>query len=151
MTRRRLLAGSLFLAAAASCTFAFIAGARRSAMYDNDSWEAGVDRGALYFDQIAIQRRSYVFRGWSFGPAADQGSLQWLPSFLMEYPWISASLPLWIPAALGVAATFIAWRDRPGPHLQCPHCRYDLRGLPRLPDQPPFCPECGSASGGPTA
>jgi hypothetical protein len=31
-------------------------------------------------------------------------------------------------------------------HLRCPHCGYDIRGLPSSPDDgATICPECGSA------
>jgi len=62
-----------------------------------------------------------------------------------------------VPMLSPFAATVIFWlgarRARVGrttrvmlAHRRCPHCGYDLRGLPRLPeDGATRCPECGCA------
>ena len=53
------------------------------------------------------------------------------------------NIPLWCPLLLSATATaFLYRRSRHLPNL-CPHCHYNLRGLPPSPTGQISCPECG--------
>ena len=74
--------------------------------------------------------------GISAGDSDQRWRLRWLPSIDRQALSTWVGLPLWIPAAAALALASLRRRPAPG---QCPHCRYDRRGLdPAAP-----CPECG--------
>jgi len=63
---------------------------------------------------------------------------------------ISPFTGVWVgPVILWVGAYYIRFQRTAKvmlKHLRCPHCGYDLRGLPRdLADGATVCPECGCA------
>lgn len=71
----------------------------------------------------------------------------WLPSFSWLQPvgW-ALIIPLWIPAALGLAVGVPAWvLDRRARRAiaagACPKCHYDRSGIPAAA----LCPECSAA------
>ncbi len=74
-------------------------------------------------------RAAFPFRWWTDGDLSGPSWRVWVP--------------LWMPAALALAATAAAWRldmlARPG---LCQKCGYDRAGL--APGS--VCPECGTAT-----
>lgn len=65
-------------------------------------------------------------------------------------PWWLLLANFWVvPFVLGIAARELRERRIHSVmlhHRRCPHCGYDLRGLPRDPaDRATACPECGHA------
>jgi hypothetical protein len=91
------------------------------------------------------------WRGWDtdppkrFGPRSTGTPRSWVPRWerVPGRAWY-VSMPLWIPGALALTATSLAWRKdilaRRRARLNlCPKCHYDRAGL--APGA--ACPECG--------
>ena len=78
--------------------------------------------------------------------AAPPYRLDWWFSFCGGAGSWDCYIPLWLPAALSLLITAVAWRldslaRRRASLNLCPTCRYDRTGLPTLAP----CPECGVA------
>ena len=97
-------------------------------------WAALLLSVILFFGVIGIV--SYdLFKG-RLPTARDPGQLP-LMSYCLVWPYIV----WWHAKRQRLARTAAAMLK----YLRCPHCGYDLRGLPRAEDEATVCPECGCA------
>lgn len=84
--------------------------------------------------------------------AGGPGWWRWLPKWVeptppktsaQSYTMGEFTVPLWMPAALGLLCLYWLLPER-GPWHLCEKCGYDLRAVPRK-DGRLICPECGES------
>jgi len=141
MTRRRAKVLALGLAALALATtgvmlWSIFGGVMWMGYIGHRAGSIRIDRGRFSIEWLHDAKAIVVGEGWY--PEHGFG-IDWLPTYLNDSFFSSASVPLWMPwvPTIVLTAFLIRAARRPRPGL-CLACGYNLTGA-----LSPTCPECG--------